>query len=99
MTDVAVHSGLLGWTAQRGCITAPQDLVAAARDGEIVLVVDDDRLLRGIEGDAPLAAAVRSDNETAQLREQVSNLTARIDDLHDRLVDIAEAAVEVLARR
>jgi hypothetical protein len=64
-----------------------------------VLVVDDDRLLRGIEGDAPLATAVRSDNETAQLREQVSNLTARIDDLHDRLVDIAEAAVEVLARR
>jgi hypothetical protein len=96
---VAVHSGILGWTAQRGCITAPQDLVAAARDGEIVLVVDDDRLLRGIEGDAPLAAAVRSDNETAQLREQVSNLTAQIDDLHDRLVDIAEASVEVLARR
>lgn len=96
---MAVHSGILGWTAQRGCITAPQDLVAAARDDEIVLVVDDDRLLRGIEGDAPLVAAVRSDNETAQLREQVSNLTAQIDDLHDRLVDIAEASVEVLARR
>jgi hypothetical protein len=94
-----MRPGVLGWTAQRGCITAPQDLVAAARAGETVLVVDDDRVLRGVEGDAPLVAAIRGDDDAAQLREQVSGLAARIDDLHDRLVNLAEVAVEVLARR
>ena len=87
---VTMRPGLLGWTAQRGCITAPQDLVAAARAGETVLVVDDDHVLRGIEGSAPLATAIRGDNDTADLREQIGALAARIDDLHDRLVDLAE---------
>jgi hypothetical protein len=85
--------------AQRGCITAPQDLVAAARAGETILVVDHDHVLRGVEGDAPLAAAIRRDNDTAHLREQIGALAARLDDLHDRLVDLAEASIAVLTRR
>jgi DNA-binding IclR family transcriptional regulator len=99
MMGVTMRPDVLGWTAQRGCITAPQDLVAAARAGEAVLVVDDDHVLRGVEGDASLAAAIRGDNDTVHLRVQVSGLTARLDDLHDRLVDLAEASIEALARR
>jgi hypothetical protein len=96
---VTMRPDVLGWTAQRGCITAPHDLLAAARAGETVLVVDDDHVLRGVEGDVPLVAAIRGDNDAVDLREQISGLAARIDDMHDRLMDLAEASVEVLTRR
>ena len=55
--------------------------------------------VRGIEGEAPLVAVVRIDNDTERLRQQIRDLSRRIDDLHHHLVDIAEASVEALIHR
>jgi hypothetical protein len=99
MTDVVVRPCVLAWSAERGCITTAQELLAAIRDGEVVLAVDDDHVVRGIEGEAPLVAVVRGDNGTARLVEEVRDLNARVDDLHDRLVDMVEASIAVFTRR
>jgi hypothetical protein len=42
---------------------------------------------------------VRADSDTVGLRQEMTRLSARVDDLHDRLVEIAEASMEVLVRR
>jgi hypothetical protein len=99
MTDVVVRPGVLAWSAERGCITAANELLAAVREGEVVLAVDDDYVVRAVEGEAPLAAVVRGDNDTARLIEKIRHLNARADDVHDRLVDVAEASIAVLTRR
>jgi hypothetical protein len=52
-----------------------------------------------VEGDAPLIAAVRLDGHAVRLIRQISDVATRLDDLHNRLVDIAEAVVDGLARR
>jgi hypothetical protein len=61
---------VLAWTAQCGCITTPEQVVDACRAGEIVLAVDDDHVIRDIEGDAPLIAAVRLDGHAVRLIQQ-----------------------------
>jgi hypothetical protein len=96
---VTVPSGVLAWTAQRGCITTPEQVVDACRADEIVLAVDDDHVIRDVEGDALLIAAVRLDGHAVRLARQITDLSARLDELHDRLVDVAEAAVDGLSRR
>jgi CMP-2-keto-3-deoxyoctulosonic acid synthetase len=73
--------------------------VDACRAGEIVLAVDDDRVIRDVEGDAPLIAAVRLDGHVVRLAHEVTDVASRLDELHNRLVDIAEAVVGGLARR
>jgi hypothetical protein len=75
------------------------EVVEAVRNGEMLVAVDDDHVLRGVDGAAPLTAMVRADSHTAGLRREMTRLSARIDDLHDRMVQIAEASVEVLASR
>jgi hypothetical protein len=90
---------VLPWTAQRGCITTPEQVVDARRAGEVVLAVDDDHIIRGVEGEAPLMAAVRLDGHAMRLTGQIGDVAMRLDELHDRLVDIAEAVVDGLARR
>jgi hypothetical protein len=99
MTDVVVGPDVLAWSAGRGCITATQELVTALRDGDVVLVADNDHVVRGVEGEAPLAAVIRADNDTARLIAEVRELNARVDDLHDRLVDMVEVSMDVLTRR
>ena len=90
---------VLAWSAKRGCITSAQELLAAVREGEIVLAVDDDHVVRAVDGEAPLAAVVRGDSDTARLIGEIRDVSARVDDLHDRLVDVAEAFIAALSRR
>jgi CMP-2-keto-3-deoxyoctulosonic acid synthetase len=92
-------SGVLAWTAQRGCITTPEQVVDACRAGEVVLGVDDDHVIRSVQGYAPLIAAVRLDGHAVRLAQQISDVATRLDELHERLLDIAEAVVDGLARR
>jgi hypothetical protein len=73
---VTVPSGVLAWTAQRGCITTPEQIVDACRAGEIVLAVDDDHVIRDVEGDAPLVVAVRLDGHAVRLARQITDLGA-----------------------
>jgi hypothetical protein len=99
MTDVVVGPGVLAWSAERGCITTAHELLAAVRDGEVVLVADNDHVVRAVEGEAPLAAVVRGDNDTAGLIAEIRELYARVDDPHDRLADMVEASMEAFTRR
>ena len=85
---------VLAWSPQRGCVTEPDEFALAVRAGELLLHVDDDQIMRGIEGDAPLVAVVRADSAAHQLARKVADLHARIDDLHVRMVDAAEGALE-----
>jgi hypothetical protein len=64
-----------------------------------VLGVDNDHVIRDVEGDAPLITVVRLDGHAVRLIQQISDVATRLDDLHNRLVDIAEAVVDGLARR
>jgi hypothetical protein len=97
--NVTMPPGVLGWTARRGPITTPGELIAAVRAGETVHPADDAHVIAAVEGHAPLVAVVRIDHDVAALVRQVTDLTLQVDDLHNRLVDITETAVETLARR
>jgi hypothetical protein len=106
MTDRAWHReevqmapGVLAWSPQRGPITSPDELAAAVRDDEVVLRATGGCLVRAGDGDAPLVAMIRVDNDVAVLLRQLTDLTLKVEDLHSRLLDIADATTEILARR
>jgi hypothetical protein len=68
--DVAAPPEALGWTARHGFITDADTLDAAIRDGMEVLNVDDGAV-RDVEGNAPLATAIRQDRDVALLMAEV----------------------------
>lgn len=80
--------GALGWSAGRGFITNHHELDDARAESEVVLDVEG--VVRDVEGSAPLAAVMRLDRDVAALASELANL-------HQRLLDIAEAAVDRLA--
>jgi hypothetical protein len=89
-------AGVLAWSPQRGLITSPRDLTAAVQDGEAVLQVTSDQVVRAGD-DVPLAAVVRLDNDVAALLRQLTELALEVDDLRVRVVDIAEYAAATLS--
>jgi hypothetical protein len=74
-----------------GFILDPEELDEAHGEGEIVLDVSDG-LVEAVEGDCPLAVAVRQDG-------QLSGLRSYVEDLHGRMLEVFEAAVDTLSRR
>lgn len=66
--DVLAPVGALDWSASRGFIVDADELLEANGEGELVLEVDDDQVVRDVEGDCPLAIAVRHDREIVELR-------------------------------
>lgn len=56
-------------------------------------------MICSVNGDAPLIAVVRLDNDVAVLARQIMALAREVDELRSRLTDIAEAAIEALVRR
>ena len=88
--------GVLGWSPPRGSITAPDELAAAIRAGEAVLHATSDHVRAG-DGDAPLVAVVRLDNDLAALLRRFTELALDVEDLRLRLLEIAEAAASTLS--
>ena len=78
----------LGWSAARGFITDRHELDDAHAESEVVLDVEG--VVRDVAGNAPLAAVIRLDRDVAALANELANV-------HQRLLDIAEAAVDRLA--
>ena len=97
--DVQMAPGVRGWRPQRGPITSPQELAVAIRAGEAVLHATSDHVVRAGDGDAPLAAVIRLDNDLAALLRQLTELALDVDDLRLRLLEIAEHAASTLSGR
>ena len=96
--DVLAPAGALGWSASRGFIDSPGELFEAQGEGEVVLDVDDDQVLRDVEGDAPLAVTVRHDRELTDVRRVTAGLAVRVSDLGDRAAGLDTGlATEVAA--
>lgn len=76
--NVVAPVGALGWSASRGFIIDAGELFEANGEGEVVLEVDDDQVVRDVEGDAPLAVSVRQDREIADVRGVVARLVDRL---------------------
>jgi hypothetical protein len=95
--DVQMAPGVLGWSPPRGSITAPDELAAAIRAGEAVLHATSDHVVRAGDGDAPLVAVVRLDNDLAALLRRFTELALDVEDLRLRLLEIAEAAASTLS--
>jgi hypothetical protein len=86
VSDVPAPVGTVGWSITSGWIEAD-----SALDTELVLVVDDDHVVRGVEGPASLAAIMHADRRLLAVRREV-------DELRQRLLDIAETAVHRLSQ-
>lgn len=102
--DVQAPAGALGWTASRGFITDTDELYEARLEGELMLEVTDPPdpqpwgVVADVEGDCPLAVAVRVDREVAELRRLHVRLAARVSDLGDRAAGLDTGiATEVAA--
>ena len=73
--------GALAWSASRGFIDDLDELTEARLEGELVLDVTDHRpagVVEDVEGDAPLAIAVRHDRELADLRRVLARVLDRL---------------------
>lgn len=101
---VQAPTGALGWGASRGFIDDTDELLEAHGEGELVLDVTD--VLDGrpfgvvadVEGDSPLAVAVRIDRELTELRRAHARLAERVSDVGDKQVgQDTDLAVEVAA--
>jgi hypothetical protein len=91
--------GVLAWSPQRGPITSPKELAAAVRDGEAVLHVTSEHVVRAGRHDPSLVAVIRLDNDVAALLRQLTDVVLEVNDLRTRLLDIVEAAAHSLASR
>jgi hypothetical protein len=78
------------WSARYGFLTDVVGVTEAHDEGAVVLSVDDG-MVRDVDGDAPLAAVVRIDRDVVALASEVENL-------HVRLFDVFEYALDALAR-
>ena len=75
---------LHGWTASRGLIDDPHELFEGNGEGEILPDVEAGAVT-GVEGDCPLAVAIRQDRQLTELRRATSTLALRILQLEDQL--------------
>jgi hypothetical protein len=89
VSDVPAPVGTVGWSITSGWIEADN---VPMETTELMLVADDDALVRGVEGPASLAALMHLDRRVLAVRRE-------LDELRTVLLDIAEAAVERLALR
>jgi hypothetical protein len=88
VADVRAPAGAVGWTPRSGWVYEPVDLPTRVTNGDYVLVVGErDGMVRGVTAvtTAPLVAVLRIDTELTELR--------------DRLTQVAETAVDLLAAR
>ena len=76
--DVQAPVRALAWSPSRGFIDDVDDLLEAQGEGEVVLDVDDDRMVRDVEGDAPLAVSVRQDGQIVDLQRVCAGLVDRV---------------------
>ncbi|CAN5922042.1 hypothetical protein BH23ACT10_BH23ACT10_10760 [soil metagenome] len=80
----------IGWSPARGFIDDADDLQEARFEGELILDVTDPTtgrvfgVVEAVEGDCPLAVAVRQDREICELRRVHARLAERVSDLGDR---------------
>ena len=73
-----------GWTASGGFIDDVTEYDEARFEGDVVLEVEAGRV-DGVEGDAPLAVAVRQDRQLLELHRTVQTLALRLLRIEDRL--------------
>jgi hypothetical protein len=86
MSDIPAPVGTVGWSVSAGWIEADN----VPMNTELILVADDDHVVRGVEGPASLAALMHLDRRVLAVRREV-------DELRQRLLDIVEHAVDRLA--
>lgn len=88
--DVPAPRAARAWSARYGFLTDVVGVTEAHDEGAVVLSVDDG-MVRDVDGDAPLAAVVRIDRDVVALVSEVENL-------HVRLFDVFEYALDALER-
>ena len=85
--------GAVAWTPANGWLYSPDDVPILLEDGDLVIVVSDDGVIRGVTSHdrAPLSAVLRIDGD-------VSELVARIGDLEQPISEL-KARVDALVAR
>jgi hypothetical protein len=71
----------IAWSPLRGFIDDLTELTEARLEGKLILDVTEDEprgVVEAVEGDCPLAIAVRHDRELADLRDVVSAILDRL---------------------
>lgn len=87
MSDVPAPVGTVGWSITSGWIEADD---VPMETTELVLVADDDAMVRGVQGPASLAALMHVDRRMLAVRREV-------DELRQLLLDTAEHTVDLLS--
>jgi hypothetical protein len=82
--DVAAPADALAWSPEIGFITNADELLEVHGEGALVLDVEDG-LVRAVEGETPLAVAIRQDR-------QITEAARELDTLRVALYDVVEHA-------
>ena len=91
--DVAAPLGAVAWSVSRGWITSTEEVAAVHREAQFVIyAVPDDGVVCDVVGQASLAAIMHVDRRVLALHREV-------DELRQRLLDVAEYAAESFASR
>lgn len=88
----------VAWTPAGGWLYSPDDVPILVEDGDLVIVVSDDGVIRGVTNHdrAPLSAMLRIDGDVSQLVERIADLEQPISELKAR-VDALVARVDRLS--
>lgn len=106
--DVVAPAHALGWSPSRGFITHVDELLEARGEGELLMDVTDAEhgapfgIVADVEGECPLAVAVRMDRQLLEMRRAQRALVQAVQDIGDRQsgidTDIAVRLTALAAR-